>query len=664
MTVETLIVEFDANTSKFDKKVKGAKDDIDGLGESAKGADGKLKGLGGAFKAAGGAVKTMGTSIIAAGAALTTMITLSAKSEKELSNLARTAGKSREEFAKTAFVFKQYGVDAKGAADALNDVSERVGEFAATFAKDGKGTGAFQDFADVMRLTDEEAGRLASELQNLSGESIIQHLVNEMEQANVTGAQMSWVMKSLSNDLEYASDAFADNGKKAGELKDRYAALQGAIDITADEAKDLEEASEAFDLMTSSVKMTATAISAELAPAFTKFFSSVTEIVPEATVAIMDFFNAFDDVSEFESLSSIDKQIIKLQERIADLKEDGNIFGWTKEGGLGSEDEVISRLESDLDALIQKRDNLFSSGQEEEFEGGFNDGGRSQQEIDAEREKNQLEALKKLESEKAKITQAAQEEALAIEKERLRIHWEEVAEEFSDIEDPFSDAFGEEGTEPFWLTQLRESLLVEKELLDARREDFLNRIEDEKLSHEDLAKAKHDINVWYSNELKKLEEKRVDSIEDGAKTTMKWGEVLQKSGQQVGNAMFEDNKNVSRGMAIVNTATGVTKALASQDYAGATFIAIQGAIQLAAINSASAKGGGGQSSAPTAPAINTNQQQQEDTGYTAETRVTATGGDSATGNIRFEADGDELTQVLAGLMNKGVESGAIKLGEG
>ena len=68
MATESLTVELDAKTSKFDAKIKGAKDGLDGLEESSVKVDGRLAKLGSVAGAAGRVMAQLGTAVLAVNA--------------------------------------------------------------------------------------------------------------------------------------------------------------------------------------------------------------------------------------------------------------------------------------------------------------------------------------------------------------------------------------------------------------------------------------------------------------------------------------------------------------------------------------------------------------------------------------------------------------------
>ena len=79
------------------------------------------------------------------------MVLASARNRKELELLSKQAKVSTEDFQALAFSTSQFGINADQIADISKDIADKVGEFSAA------GTGAFQDYADVIKLTKEEA---------------------------------------------------------------------------------------------------------------------------------------------------------------------------------------------------------------------------------------------------------------------------------------------------------------------------------------------------------------------------------------------------------------------------------------------------------------------------------------------------------------------------
>lgn len=280
----------------IDKSGKGLKD----LTREGKKAEGQFKSLAslsiGALKAVAGA------ATVAAGA-VTAFSVASAKSAKELEVHARLAKTSVSEFESLSFAYAQLGIDAKGTADALNDVSERVGEFAAA------GTGAFQDFADVMGLDKKAARELASELELLGGDKALRLITKQMDEANITASRQSFVLKSLSNDLETVAGLYDNNASSLNQLTKRYEEANAQLKLTSGQSAQLTELSTSFDLMTKTAGNATRAISSTLAPTMSQFFNDVIQVVPDATNTIIDFLNTFNEAGDIQAIDQIDRQL-------------------------------------------------------------------------------------------------------------------------------------------------------------------------------------------------------------------------------------------------------------------------------------------------------------------------------------------------------------------
>ena len=142
--------------------------------------------------------------------------------------------------------------------------------------------------------------------------------------------------------------------------------------------------------------------------------------------------------------------------------------------------------------------------------------------------------------------------------------------------------------------------------------------------------------------------------EKGEKDKNKMLESNARSAMDLAAFVFEDNKAISAGIALTNTAEGVTAALAKQNYAGAALTAAMGAAQISSILSAS-KGGG--TPTPVQSSVSPSEPDfVQDTEVLQLTDSTASG--SGTNEIRFATDsGDELVDAIANALNKGQREG-------
>lgn len=557
--------------SALQVEIKATTKDLGKLDKEAESSSLSAADMGNAAKTAGGKVLELSKAAIAVGVALTTMITLTAKGEQELQVFAKTARTTTGDFEALAFATKQYGLDAQGTADAMNDVNERLAEFSV-----GDGAGAFDDFAQAMGLSKDEAKAVAEELKELSGEDALRELVNQMENAETSTADMNFVLKSLSNDLAYATTLFEDNGKELDRLKDRYNEVNKALSITQEEAKGLTSAAESFDLVTETLGNATKVISAQLAPALNEFFNGIIDVVPGATQVIVDFINTFRDAENIENIDSLNRLIDEQSASIEELTQKKNeyvgVSGYNRDAEA---DEIITkaRLNGEiltetqrLNELIAKRDEALEQQQKiadaSEGQGGTIGGSICSESTSSGGSDDELQALlDRFKSEETLLLEKYENErAIAAGNNELLLELErEYLESLKSIRD--------------------EARLADLEA-DQAAFEAMNELRKESLQgEEDKAKA----NKKANQDKEKAENAYVDVAISAS------------------NLLFEDNKNAQYANAFINTATAVTKALPNYPLAAA--VAASGAIQLASISSASKGSGGGSVSAPSDPGL-------------------------------------------------------------
>ena len=299
-------------------------------------------------KAVGAGLLKVATVVLAVNAAISAMVLASASNRKELELLSKQAKVSTEDFQALAFSTSQFGINAEQIADISKDIADKVGEFSAA------GTGAFQDYADVIKLTKEEAQQAAIGFQGLSSQEVLGKMVSEMEKAGATGDQMTFVLESMGNDLSRLQPLFANNSKELNTLKERFKSVNEQLQITGSQAEQLKEVSTSYELMTAQLGKAATAISATLAPVMDDFFNDVISVVPEATQTIIDFANSFLDAENISSQAGVLKEItasqaelVNLELMLADAKEQ------VSRGGSGLVNTAELQVAS-AEALIEK----------------------------------------------------------------------------------------------------------------------------------------------------------------------------------------------------------------------------------------------------------------------------------------------------------------------
>lgn len=575
MTTESLVVKLKGDTSSLDKSLSKTNKNLNELDGNVSKSDKSLASMTKGAAVAGNAVLELSKAAIAVGVALTTMITLTAKGEQELQVFAKTARTTTSDFEALAFATKQIGLDAKGTADAMNDVNERLAEFGV-----GDGAGAFDDFAMAMGLSKDEAKAVAAELKELSGEDALRELVNQMEAAETSTADMNFVLKSLSNDLAYASVLFEDNGKQLDKLKGQYSAVNDELSITQKEAEGLTEAATSFDLLTETLGNSAKVISAQLAPALNEFFNGVIDVVPEATQVIVDFINTFRDAENIENIDSLNRLIDEQTASIDELTQKKNdyvgVAGYNRDADA---DEIITkaRLSGEiltetqrLDELIAKRDEALEQ-QQTIADAAKGNGGVIGGTIGSNSEStggsDELQSL---------LDRFKSEEQLLLEKYETE---RSIAAGNNDL-----------------LLELEREYLENSQLLkdEAAAKDQA-RLDEQTSYYADILKQQG-----------KIDAENVSAVEKGSKDKSKSEEAYLDAAITTGNALFEDQKAVKAGLVVVDTAAGISKAFAELPYpaalAASASIAATGVAQLAAITSAS-KGGSSTSSAVPAESL-------------------------------------------------------------
>lgn len=127
--------------------------------------------------------------------AVTAMAVANSKAVREMDNFAKISGMTYDEMVKLDVVGASVGLTAENMADQFKDAKEKVGEFVSV------GTGAMQDFFDIMKMNKEESKNFALEMNNLSGQEIVTRMVAEMEKAGKSVNEMSFALEGMGSDL-------------------------------------------------------------------------------------------------------------------------------------------------------------------------------------------------------------------------------------------------------------------------------------------------------------------------------------------------------------------------------------------------------------------------------------------------------------------------------
>jgi len=228
MATESLIVLLDAKTAKLDAKLAATDKKLDRLDDSVKKADTSFAQMG---KAA-----VLGATIAAT--AITTMTKAAVTFARELEVAANRANTTVEEMQALAFASNTVGISMEKLGDISKDTNEKIGEFIAT------GGGGFVDFIDVMKLSSSEANVLAREFQNMSGPDVLQAMTKQMEEAGISGNQMSFALEGVASDATDLIPLLKDNATELNRLKNEFNEL--GTTLNQDQIDSIKKVGEEF----------------------------------------------------------------------------------------------------------------------------------------------------------------------------------------------------------------------------------------------------------------------------------------------------------------------------------------------------------------------------------------------------------------------------------
>ena len=632
MATEELIVLLDAQTQKLDAKLRASEKRMDEFEGKTDKADKSLFKMSETGKKVGGGLLNLAKGALAVNAAISAMVLLSAKNRKALELLSSQAKTSAEDFQALSFATSQYGVNAEQIADISKDISDKVAEFSIA------GTGAFQDYADTLKLTKEEARDTAKEFTNMTSQEVIGKMVSEMENAGVSAYDMTFALESIGNDLSKLQPAFANNSKELLKLKARFNDVNDSLQITGVQAEKLKEVSTSFELMTTQIGNASTSISATLAPVMDDFFNDVISIVPDATQTIIDFANSFLDAENITTQAGVLKEIaasqvelVELELRLADAKAQTNRGGsglvntaelqvLAAEGLIEKEKLRTEKLNEQLEVLKEQEISLENANR---LKGG-SIGGETGEDIDTGTGTgDQIQAIS---------------DRFASEEELLVTKLERELEIIGDNDDLKAE--------------------LEQEFFDNAIERLEAYENEKKKIAEGSAKTKISIDEKRQKTEQSLERKNVQSLMSIASS------VLGQS-EGIGKALFLGSQALALSETFVNTQAASIKAL-TIDPTGILSAKVQtaGNISMAAIAATTIggiAGGGGDSgiSGISSSQSSSETTQQDFQAQTSSLDLTdSSAGGSTNQTITFGSDtGDDLVNAIAEALNKGMSEG-------
>ncbi len=585
---ESLIIELDAKTSKLDKKLKEVDSRLEKIEGSTKKADKAFLGLKKAGALAAEGVLMLSKAGLAATAAMGAAAKVAIDYTRELQVAIDRSGESAERLQQLAFASGTVGISLEKLGDITKDTNEKIGEFLTT------GGGGFQDFADVMGLTKEQAEETAKELGNLSGSEILQTLVTRMEAAGKSTKEISFALEGLASDTTDLIPLLSNGGEELNKLTEKFDALNASL--SQSEIDKIKKLGKETALLGTAISGTSNKVIAGLADDI----SQVTSFMAENVNAVGEL--VLKAVKGYQLL--VTKALVNV----------GDLFREAEIKAVEAKLFIAKELGSDvLDGVGDAAENA----------------GRALEVLF-----NPAMAIKRLFEETSDEVETVDNSVKSLEETLNRLKESDAALDLGDLE--------------LVNEQLREIKITLDEFNGEDGEDE----EDDTSKIEKKTSAEEESNkrIIDSEKRAQKERDRLAKIEKANALAAKAvKEKSAKDAMALAGVLFEDNKAVSSGMAVVNTAVGVTRAFSDLGWpAGipaAALAVATGAAQIAAIQGASK---GSTSVAPVGGGGGVSSSQQSFEPETSSLDITDQGGEGVS-QLNITIGTEDGTDLIAGV---------------
>lgn len=643
MSTEKFLFEIAANTKKLRDELKDSRSESTKLGDDLVKTEKKSKNFGDGLSSAAKGATILATAVVAATTAVTAFAVAQGRNIRETEAMATAAGLTSEEFKRMSFVMGTAGISGEKFGDIMKDTQEKVGDFLNT------GGGGFQDFADAMGYTKDQASEVANEFKNLNGQEVLQAMVSRMQAAGVSSQQMSHALEGMASDTTRLIPLLRDGGAAAKELGDKYDAVN--IELTDEEKKQFKDLADNVDLASASfVNMLQNAVAPlvpkmnELLESFTGFFrESATKAKLFRIYGDQEVIKDIDNIEEVEELTkrviqdrielgqklerggisskgfadklqelaitqdnlAVQKEILSIKKLLADIdeknkpKEEENKPTKSGADNIKLEEKLLEDLKARQDAQKSELRLLLDEKTErlKILEGMYDE--ENKLSADKLKEKKQIE--KQIEAdyldqarEVAKTEEQAKLESIVNEQKALEeiLNHKLISQE--EYQAKLNEIIGEYAPET-----------LDPDLLEERNQYELAQLND-KLGNQLISYQEYFEKLGTLKEKDTEDKKAKDKLENfwsksSVKTQLDQGTALLTSLGNNSKTAHKIKQGLAAANAGMNTAEGVTKALADQNYVGAALTAATGVAQIAAIL-ASKPDGSGSVVTPTAQA--------------------------------------------------------------
>lgn len=627
MATEKLIVELQAETAELEKRLNETEKQLKDLDTQTEKNDKSLLNMSKTGKVAAGAITGVAAAAGAAITAITSLTVTTSEYAKEIKIASDLSGVAAEELQLMAHATATVGIGLEQLGDISKDTREKVGDFLNT------GGGGFQDFADAMKLTKDEARELALEFSELSGPEVLQEMVDRMEEANVSAVQMSHALEGMASDTTKLIPLLKDGGRELQAVSDAMAGV--VVPLSDDDIDMFIKMGQSADLAAKSLESLTNTVLLALGEAFI-----------DTAGKAAHFYASLNEGTQAQLTS----RLVEINEEIATLEESmvNAESGWGRVWNTLTFNTTQEKFAlEDINELLEERKSIQAELAEAS---GLTlpEAGSSEDDTPTAGGSTLLTADDNAKAIQSLMDRFKTEEELLIEKYERELELAAGNKELMlELENEFTEnllALDEENDEK------------QAEAYQAQLDKHQQFLDDKKKQEDKAAKDKE-----------KLRKQDIKEEEKSEKEKRRMEDVGLSSAMAINTALFDDNKAIRSGLIVADTAMAISRQFADLPYpaalASSAAIAANGAIQLAAVNSSSK--GGGTVSSPSSSTSAVDQQQPSVTGEVEINESIGSGGQTSntsnTVTITAE-DGDELAEAFASVMNKKLNSGEITLG--
>lgn len=307
------------------------------MGQVAEKTEGRLTKTAKSATAVSAAVASIGVATLTASAAISAFLYKLANAERELQASARMAGLTTDQFEEMAFAYKQFGLTVEQVNDIYKDSIERVGEWRSAQS------GALQDFGDVMGWSKDRITEFANEVDGLTGQQLLQRMVNDMNAAGASASDMSFALEGMASEATRMIPALDNNGKAIQGLSDEYREFNSAFSLDPDDVEAYATLAKNFDLFLSTAEN-----------GMTKVLAPLADYMADIALNATHFYSALEDGTQANLTSRLADISEEIENYTSAIKDNESVSGRLKNSLFGFTDDTST----DSDMLSKKIEEL------------------------------------------------------------------------------------------------------------------------------------------------------------------------------------------------------------------------------------------------------------------------------------------------------------------